>query len=61
MHDESRTRHDELREFAELVSEMRHWQREFFRSRGMDALRKSRAAEKAVDKRLLEIFARELF
>jgi hypothetical protein len=63
MHDESRTSNDELREFAKLVSEMRHWQREFSRSRSQEALRKSRQMENSVDKRLSEIFSpcRELF
>lgn len=51
------TSRDELRAFAELVSEMRHWQREYFRSRRQEALRQSVALEKAVDKRLSEILA----
>lgn len=44
-----------IRELADLVGEMRHWQREFFRTRNQDALAKSKSLERRVDETLAAI------
>lgn len=42
-------------EFIDLVAEMRHAQKEYFRSKSKPALAKSKRLEKRVDRRLLEL------
>ena len=53
----------ELKEFAELVNEMRHAQKDFFRRRVMSALQESMRHEKKVDAFLERILGeqRQLF
>ena len=41
-------------EFISLVAEMRSLQKQYFKSRSMDILRQSKAAELAVDKAIQE-------
>lgn len=46
---------NEIRQFAELVVEMRRTQKEFFRSRNYTVLQKSKILEKEVDEKATEI------
>jgi hypothetical protein len=39
----------DLKEFAQLVATMRHFQKEYFRTRSSTALDESKRAERAVD------------
>lgn len=48
-------------EFRKLVSEMRHSQKEYFRTRSGDALDKSKRLERQVDKALADNGQKELF
>lgn len=41
------------REFQHLVRRMRHWQREFFKSRGRTALQQAKDLERRVDEVLV--------
>lgn len=45
-----------LREFAKLVASMRDAQRDYFRTKSAAALDRAKRMEKAVDRRLKEIF-----
>lgn len=45
----------DLKQFAALAAEMRHAQKEYFRTRSPAALESSKRLEKAVDRALLEI------
>ena len=46
---------NEIKQFAELVVEMRRTQKEFFKSRNYTAMQKSKILEKEVDERASEI------
>lgn len=46
---------NEIKQFAELVVEMRRTQKEFFRSRNYTVMQKSKILEKEVDERAAEI------
>ena len=46
---------NEIKQFAELVVEMRRTQKEFFKSRNYTVMQKSKLLEKAVDERAAEI------
>ena len=46
----------ELLDFAQLVADMRHAQKEYFRTKRFNILQKSKAAEAKVDKELQSIF-----
>ena len=48
-------------EFRKLVSEMRHAQKEYFRTRSGDALDKSKRLERQVDKELADDGQQVLF
>lgn len=49
---------NEIKQFAELVIEMRRTQKEYFKSRNYTVLQKSKILEKEVDKRAAEILKR---
>lgn len=49
---------NEIKQFAELVVEMRRTQKEYFKSRNYTVLQKSKILEKEVDKRAAEILKR---
>lgn len=54
---------EQMRDFVRIVRDMRHYQREFFRTHDKAALQASKRLERAVD-RLVESFGRgekELF
>ncbi len=46
---------NEIKQFAELVVEMRRTQKEFFKSRSYTVMQKSKILEKQVDERAAEI------
>ena len=46
---------NEIKQFAELVIEMRRTQKEFFKSRNYTVMQKSKILEKEVDERAAEI------
>lgn len=46
---------NEIKQFAELVVEMRRTQKEFFKSRSYTVMQKSKILEKEVDERAAEI------
>ena len=46
---------NEIKQFAELVVEMRRTQKEFFKSRSFTVMQKSKILEKEVDERAAEI------
>ena len=46
---------NEIKQFAELVVEMRRTQKEFFKSRNYTVIQKSKILEKEVDERSAEI------
>ena len=46
---------NEIKQFAELVVEMRRAQKEFFKSRSFTVMQKSKILEKEVDERAAEI------
>ena len=46
---------NEIKQFAELVVEMRRTQKEFFKSRNYTVMQKSKILEKEVDERAAEI------
>lgn len=46
---------NEIKQFVELVVEMRRTQKEFFKSRNYTAMQKSKILEKEVDERAAEI------
>lgn len=46
---------NEIKQFVELVVEMRRTQKEFFRSRNYTVMQKSKILEKEVDERAAEI------
>ena len=46
---------NEIKQFAELVIEMRRMQKEFFKSRNYTVLQKSKILEKEVDERAAKI------
>lgn len=43
------------KEFFSLVKEMRHEQKEYFKTRSVEVLRKSKALEKRVDDEILRV------
>jgi hypothetical protein len=49
-----------LKEFAECVADMRHAQKDYFRTRSKSALDNSIRMEKEVDKKLQEIHNQQL-
>ena len=48
-----------LENFAKLVSEMRHWQTEYFRTRSPAAMAKAKRLELEVDEALREMFDKQ--
>lgn len=46
---------NEIKQFAELVVEMRRTQKEFFKSRSFTVMQKAKILEKEVDERAAEI------
>lgn len=58
MQNDGGEKHD-LARLVELVAELRHWQKEFFRTRAPTALETARRLEKQVDARLGELGSRQ--